>query len=140
MPGVGLITASTFVAIIDDPRRFPDIKKLWSFCGIGLVNRESDGVKEPCRLNKNCHKLLKYMLKVAALDATRSDNQFTRKYNSLIERNMSRSLARLVVARSICSTIWSMWKSGKEFELRTEDNKKQITGGNSGSELSTQSA
>ena len=41
IPGVGLINASTIFAIIDNPHRFANKKKLWMYAGIGLAERAS---------------------------------------------------------------------------------------------------
>lgn len=117
IPGVGSITAVSFYAIIDTPFRFANKRRLWSYCGLGLENRESDGAKEPKRLNRWCNRLLKYVLLTAAKSAMAcKGNRFTRQLHKLQLNGVPLSHARLTIARSICAIMYSIWKSGKEYE------------------------
>jgi hypothetical protein len=36
LPGVGAVTASILVAVIDEPERFPDKRKLWKYAGLSV--------------------------------------------------------------------------------------------------------
>jgi hypothetical protein len=42
-PGVGVIGACRFVALVQNPRRFSNKRKLWQYCRLGVAHRSSDG-------------------------------------------------------------------------------------------------
>jgi len=42
-PGVGAIGACRFVALVQNPRRFSNKRKLWRYCRLAVAHRSSDG-------------------------------------------------------------------------------------------------
>jgi transposase len=130
VPGIGLIHASTIVAIIDTPYRFSNIKKLWMYAGIGLAERSSGGTVYSKRLTREYNRQLKDAVKKAVEAAIGAkDNQFKRQFLRLtIEQGLPVHKAKLTVARSILATIYGMWKNGEEYDpdiakKRNEGNK-----------------
>jgi len=116
VPGIGLIRAMTFYAIIDTPHRFADNRKLWSYCGIGLAQRTSDKGRGPVHLTRYGNRVLKNLANGAAISAIQAkNNQFVRQHERLIAKGASKSKARLTVARAIISTMWAMWRKGEPY-------------------------
>jgi len=121
LPGVGPIRAATFYAIIDTPARFASRGKFWSYCGLGIVQRKSGESAGPEHLTRRGNRRLKAALKGAAKSAIGSgDNRFSRQYAQLVANGTRPSNAQSTVARSIATTLWTMWKSGQAYESERE--------------------
>lgn len=116
VPGIGLIRASTFFAIIDTPHRFANKRKLWSYCGLGIARQTSDQMSGPQHLTRRGNPMLKAVAKGAAISAIRaSDNRFGIQYRALLLQGVRTENARLTVARAIISTLWAMWRKDEEY-------------------------
>ena len=116
VPGVGLIRATTFFALVDTPHRFAHKRKLWAYCGLAVVSRRSDGRAGPEHLNRRGNHLLKDIAKGAALSAiAQKDSQFCRQYQRLIAQGISAQNARLTVARALMATLYAMWRKGESY-------------------------
>ena len=116
LPGIGLIRAATFFAIIDVPQRFANTRKLWAYCGLAVVSRSSGGTQGPEHLNRRCNRRLKAVAKSAAVNAINlGDNRFARQYQSLLAKQISPDNARLTVARAIISALWAIWLNGQHY-------------------------
>jgi transposase len=116
LPGVGLIRAATFLAVVDTPHRFGDKRKLWAYCGLAVVSRSSGATQGPEHLNRRCNRKLKAMAKGAAVTAIgRDDNQFSRQYRRLLDNGTSADSARLTVARAIVATLYAMWRDDQPY-------------------------
>lgn len=117
LPGVGLIRAATFFAFVDTPHRFRTKGKVWVYCGIGIAKARSGETSGPEHLTYFGNRVLKGMLKGAALSAIHtSDNPFADKYRRQVESGTPPELARLNVARSIANTLWAMWRRDEDYQ------------------------
>jgi transposase len=120
IPGIGPVHAATISAIVEDPHRFANKKKLWMYAGLGLAESASGEKVYSRSLTRNYNRLLKDALKQATEAAISArDNQFRRQY------------MRLTVARSILATLYGIWKSGEEYDAtidkrRIESDKTQV--------------
>lgn len=116
LPGIGVVHAATFFAIVDEPQRFADKKRLWSYCGLGIAQRSSDGMATPPHLNRNGNRQLKCLANSAAQAAlNHGDNAFMRQYERLLANGVKPHCARLTVARAIVSTMFAMWRKGEPY-------------------------
>ena len=115
MPGIGLIRASTFFAIIDTPFRFPSRSKIWVYCGIGLKTRVSAERVYRQGPNQEFNRYLKSAVKQAVGNAVRQKGRFQDQYDRLVKLGTDPRQARVTVSRSIVSTMWSIWKSGEHY-------------------------
>lgn len=119
LPGVGWIRAVTFFVYIDTPNRFAKKSTLWRYCGIGLERRRSGNGPTRVKLVSRGHRRLKNVLIGAAKSAIASKtNPFADKYDSWRNEGLSPPTARRNVARNIAVTLWSLWKSGREYDPR----------------------
>jgi transposase len=118
MPGIGPIHAATISAILETPNRFANKKKVWTYAGLGIMEKSSGGKLYSRKLTRDYNRLLKYSLKQAAESAiSASDNPFRRHYLQMtLEKGIPPHRARLTVARSIVATLYGMWKSGGEYD------------------------
>jgi transposase len=118
MPGFSWIRAATFYVYIDTPHRFRGKSALWRYCGIGLERRHSGQGPMRTRLCDRGNRRLKNVLLGAALSAiTRADNPFADKYRYWTEEEgMRLPEARRNVARCQAAVLWSLWKTGHEYD------------------------
>lgn len=116
IPGVGDIVAAIFVVVIDNPSRFANKHKLWSYASLG-VRQQSSGASGRVKSGGAHHgnRLLKYAAMVAAHNAIKGDNRFARHYQTMLARQLAPGVAKKTIARGILAAAWSMWKSGSEY-------------------------
>ena len=71
------------------------------------------------QLDHRGNRRLKNILLGAARSAIAStDNHFAEKYHHWTEEGMPLPNARRNVARSLATTLWSLWKTGHEYDPR----------------------
>ncbi len=118
LPGIGWIRALTFFVYIDTPHRFAKKTKLWRYCGIGLERSGSGNGPRRVRLGKNGNRRLKSVLLGGALSAiSQAGSPFADKYQHWTkEQGIHPATARRNVARCLATTMWSLWKSGGQYD------------------------
>ena len=123
IPGISIIRSSTFFVWIDTPFRFKTAKKLWRYCGVGLIqsssgkDREGNPKRGKLKLAWAVNRHLKNVLMGAAKSAVAcGDNVFKFYYERLLCKGVSSSNARHSVARKIASVMWGMWKTSSRFD------------------------
>lgn len=116
--GIGTVHAATISAIVENPHRFANKKKLWMYAGLGLAERVSGGKVYSRNLTRNYNRLMKNALKQATEAAIIArDNQFRRQYLRLtLEQGIPSHRAKLTVARSMLATLYGIWKSGEDYD------------------------
>ena len=117
IPGVGIITAATFYAIIETPHRFHNKQSLWSYAHLGKASYES-GDKERKRRQKKGNRLLKYVILQVITNSKRSrNNPFRKKYlDEVLIKKKDPRLAKRISGRSLLTTMWTMWKNGESYK------------------------
>lgn len=118
LPGIGWIRAITFYVYLDTPVRFPRKSALYRYCGIGLERRHSGKGRPRVQLSQAGNRRLKDVLIGAAKSAAaRRDNPFADKFIYWTqEEGIHPRTARRNVARVIASTLWSLWKTGSQYD------------------------
>ena len=116
MPGIGLMTAMTFLSQIGDIGRFKQLDELCNY--IGLVPRMyGTGEKmQTGKMIKRGRKELKIMLIEASWDAIRMDPALMAKFNELTKR-MNKNKAIIRIARKMVSRMRSILLNQKKYEL-----------------------
>jgi len=116
VPGIGLMTAMTFLVQIGDVRRFETIDDLCNY--IGLVPRMY-GSGDKMQVGKLIHrgrKELKIMLIEAAWEAIRIDPALMLKFNEL-SKKMHKNKAIIRIAKKLLSRIRFVLQSQQPYEL-----------------------
>jgi len=123
IPGISIIRSSTFFVWIDTPFRFKTAKKLWRYCGVGLIqsssgkDREGNPKRGKLKLAWAVNRHLKNVLMGAAKSAVaHRDNVFKIYYERLLCKGVSICNARHSVARKLASVMWGMWKNSERFD------------------------
>lgn len=119
VPGVKVVRATTFYAVIDTPFRFRSKQALWKYMGIGLEHSQSGVGKPRLHVPWRCNRVLKCVILGAAKSAIRGqDNVFAEQHERWLADGSSARICRRNVARSQSAVMWGMWKSGSEFDPR----------------------
>ncbi len=116
IPGIGLMTAMTFLVQIGDVGRFVTLDDLCNY--IGLVPRMySSGEKiQTGKMIKRGRKELKIMLIEASWEAIRKDPALMLKFNELAKR-MHKNKAIIRIARKMLSRMRFVIKNQVQYEL-----------------------
>jgi transposase len=117
--GVGEITALTWALEIDDPARFSNVKKLYSYCGLCSGRNESAGKNKRAPLSKQRNAHLQTILIQAAKLAPRWNAQLAQVHARALERGYNRNRATCAVARKLAAYLMAIDKSGREYEDRS---------------------
>jgi transposase len=118
IPGIGFIIAATIVAILENPHRFANKRKVWAYAGLGIVRKSSANKTYAEKLGKEFNRMLKCVVEEAAQAAinTETDNAFRRSYARMtIQKGIDPHHAMLTVSRDIIATVWAMWKKGEHY-------------------------
>lgn len=127
VPRLGAVRVAQIIASVDTPHRFRTKRQFWAYCGLAVVQRtsaeyrvESGQVKKSAKakatrgLNPHHNHRLKHVFKTAATSACASE-PFKQQYESLVEKGIAPSLARLTVTRKLAAITLSVWKHGEPF-------------------------
>lgn len=114
-PGIGPITALTYVLTLGDPLRFPTSRKLASYLGLIPAEDSSGGRQRLGHISKQGNALLRSLLVEAAHSAAQREPDLGRCYRRLAMRK-NRSIAVVAVARKLAVRLWWMWKRGQSYQ------------------------
>lgn len=117
VPGVGPITALTYIASIEDPRRFPNSEDVGAYAG--LVPRRNQSGERDTRgqISKAGDPLLRRALYEAANSLlTRVKRPFAlQQWGQAIAASKGGKRARTAVARKLAVLLHSLWLNETEF-------------------------
>lgn len=126
-PGVGPVTASAFVATIDDVGRFHSAHELEAY--LGLVPREkSSGEKRRLgRITKAGNRRVRWLLVEAAWGLLRSgasartaesraETAALRAWAMRIAARRGKSIAAVALARRLAGILFAMWRDGVPYD------------------------
>jgi len=119
IPGVGEITALTWVLEIGDPDRFSSIRKAVSYCGLCSAQRESAGKEQRGPISKKRNKHLQTMLIEAAKVAPHWNEQLAIVHERELKKG-NRNRATLAVARRLVAYMLAVDRKGADFKLPSE--------------------
>lgn len=120
IPGVGEVTALTWVLEIGDPQRF-SARQVISYCGLCSAQKESAGKQTRGPISKKRNKYLQSVLIEAAKLAPNWNPQLARVHERELTRG-NRNRATLAVARKLATYMLAVDKSGIDFVLVHEQN------------------
>ncbi len=119
IPGVGELTALTWVLEIGDPGRFASIRKAISYCGLCSAQRESAGKEQRGPISKKRNKHLQTMLIEAAKIAPYWNEQLAAVHERELRKG-KRNRATLAVARRLVAYLLSVDRKQVDFRLSGE--------------------
>ena len=107
-PGVGPITALSFVLTIGPIRRFQRSKQVVSYLGLNPREESSGGKQRLGSISKQGNSMMRYLLVEAAQVASQSDPELRRQYLRLKFRRGHSAVAKVAIARKLAVRLY--WK------------------------------
>lgn len=128
LPGVGAITATTFVATIDDPRRFGDGHELASYMGLAPSEMSSGERRVLGHITKRGPRYLRSLLVQVAWAIVRTkdpDSAHLKAWAECIAGRRGKRISVVALARKVGGILLSMWKNEQEFSPTWASRQKQ---------------
>jgi len=121
VPGVGAITATTFVLTVEDPGRFPRARAVGSYLGLRPRRAESGTLSPQMHITKAGDKHLRALLVECAhhiLGRLGPDTDLKRWGLKLAERGgkAAKKRAAIAVARKLSVLLLRLWMTGEVYE------------------------
>lgn len=118
VPGVGAVTALTFVTAIDDPKRFGRSGDVGAYLGLTPRRYQSGEVDISGRISKAGDRLMRSLLFEAAntlMTRVKKDSALRRWGLGLMARSGAKK-AKVAVARKLAVILHCIWTDGTTFE------------------------
>lgn len=115
IPGVGEVTALTWVLEVGEAERFTSVRQAVSYCGLCSAQKESAGKERRGPISKKRNRHLQTVLVEAAKLAPLWNEQLAEVYARELERG-NRNRATLAVARKLVAYMLAVEKSGADFK------------------------
>lgn len=121
VPGVGALTALTFVLTLEDPRRFGQSRAVGAYLGLVPDNDQSGNSDPQKRISGEGDEMLRRLLVSAAhhvLGPFASDSDLRRHGQKIAQRGGKNAKKRAVVAvaRKLAVLLHHLWNSGEVYE------------------------
>jgi transposase len=118
--GIGLQSAATYMAFIQDITRFPTIEKFRLWCGIVPASKQSGGAEaKGLRITKAGSNLVKATLFLNAEVARQWDGQMAAIYHKqMVEYGKHHNQAVCACASHLASRIYAILKQQRPYQLR----------------------
>jgi len=118
VPGIGLITAMTFLVEIEDINRFPSTDDFASFVGLVPDCRGTGEKTNNGDITSRAKKIMRTLIVECAWAASRKDPALNLAYCKLCKR-MEPNKALIRVARKLLNRIYSVLKNKTEYAYGT---------------------
>ena len=117
VPGVGPVVASTYVATLDDPRRFPTSTQVAAYLGLVPRVHQSGETHYHGRISKEGDKLLRWLLVEAAhVLLTRTKHRCALKqWGRRVAKKRGQGKANVAVARKLAILLHRLWLTEAPF-------------------------
>jgi transposase len=114
-PGVGALTALTYVLIIGEANRFHCGQQVASYLGLVPLEDSSGNRRRLGHITKQGSSILRFLLVEAAQVTVRSVPEWRSKYFHLALRR-GRKIAKVAMARKLAVRLYWMWRQGWNYE------------------------
>lgn len=122
IPGVGTVTAATFVATIDAPGRFAKSRSVGAYTGLTSRRHQSGAMDYGGRISKRGDRLLRTVLYEAANSllcrVKAGRGQALKDWATALKRRSSHKKAVVALARKLAVMMHAIWIDGTVFEER----------------------
>jgi transposase len=118
VPGVGPVTAVSFVATLDEASRFASAKQVRAYLGLVPSEYSSGEQQRRGRLTKAGNSRMRYLLVEAAWALLRDKSAGTeglRAWVGDIARRRGRRVAAVALARKLAGIMYALWRDETEF-------------------------
>lgn len=118
VPGVGPLTAATFISTLDDPRRFNEVREVRAFLGLVPCEFSSGEKLHRGAITKVGNRRMRILLVEAAWSIWRSRRQNVqplRDWADRIARRRGVRRAIVALARKLAGILWALWRDGADY-------------------------
>lgn len=117
VPGVGPVTAVSFVAAVDRVDRFPDAHKLESYFGLVPGERSSSDRRHVTGITKAGSPRMRYLLVQAAWSAMLCRHHDPLQLWALeVQKRRGRKAAVTALARKLVGILYALWRDGTTYD------------------------
>jgi transposase len=120
-PGVGPVTASAFVATVDDITRFRSAHELEAYLGVVPSERSSGEKRQLGRITKAGNGRMRWLLVEAGWQILRSKSAETaalRAWTRAIAQRRGKRIAVVALARRLAGVLYAMWRDGVPYDAQ----------------------
>jgi len=118
IPGIGIVSAASFLGEIGNPKRFSSPKQIIRLAGYNLVENSSGKIKSKTTISKRGRKILRSILYKIALVMVAKNNEIKLLYRYLLFRNnnpLKKKQALVVIAEKIIKIVFALMKQNKRY-------------------------
>lgn len=119
IPGIGVITAASFLGEIGDPMRFDNPRQISKMAGYNLVEDSSGKSKSRTIISKRGRKNLRSVLYQMALTAVAANSEMKELYGYLKTRKnnpLKKKQALVVISKKLITVIYNLVKKKTEYK------------------------
>jgi transposase len=117
IPGVGQITAATYIGVLGTPDRFEDSRKVVSYIGLAPSTYDSGEKERHGSISKQGSSHLRAVLCEAAQHARKSHHPLHPYFARIMVRNGYKK-AVVAVALRLARIMYRMWKDEESFDIK----------------------
>lgn len=114
--GIGTLTVVKLLAETDAFRNCSSIRKLVSYCGLDVIERQSGKFKGKSRISKKGNAYIRSALYMPALSAIKHDKAIKAFYERLERRTPYKKQAIVAVMRKLLILVYTLWKNGQNYD------------------------
>jgi transposase len=121
VPGIGPLTALSFVVTIDDPTRFRHSADVGAYLGLTPRRYQSGEIDRSGRISKRgSHQVRTYLFEAAnvLLTVVRRSSALKR-WGSKLAKRIGAKKAKVALARKMAVILHAIWTDGTEFQAET---------------------
>lgn len=121
VPGVGVVTATSFVSTLDDADRFAGPKQARAYLGLVPSERSSGERRQRGHISKAGQGRARHLLVEAAWTILRRrgpSNAALHDWAAAIAARRGSRVAVVALARKLAGILYAMWRDGASFEAR----------------------
>lgn len=131
VPGVGVVTAIAFAAVIDDCRRFGSAKQVRSYLGLVPSEKSSGERRRIGSLTKTGNSRIRCLLVEAGWNILRRESEVNRKlhrWGMEVAGRRGKKIAAVAVARKLAGILYALWRDGTSYRPGDEKMRHLATG------------
>jgi len=117
VPGVGLITSASYIAVLGTPGRFADSSRVVSYIGLAVSTYSSREKERYGHITKRGSGELRMLLCEAAHHAANSRHPLNPYFRRTAARHGYKK-AVVAVAQRLARILFQMWRKGQAFDVR----------------------
>jgi transposase len=119
IPGIGVVSAASFLGEIGDPMRFDDPRQISKMAGYNLVEDSSGNSKSGTVISKRGRKNLRSVLYQMAITMVAVNNEMKEFYGYLKTRKdnpLKKKQALVVISKKVITVIYNLVKKQTEYK------------------------